>query len=81
MAPEGGGSLELMEKFLKLICCVLKSRKNFEAAQAYLGLFLKLHSETLIENMSLIHLIEEIQTQEVNLFNNWAKFGIDFIFL
>ena len=70
LAPEGGGSLGLMESFLKMIrwnSCMhpideynvfvklifvrleLKAGRNFEAVQSYLGLFLKLHGETVAE--------------------------------
>ena len=72
LAPEGGGSLGLMESFLKMIRwnpCInhlmhpidevlfdlifvrleLKAGRNFEAVQSYLGLFLKLHGETVAE--------------------------------
>jgi len=41
LAPEGGGSIELMGDFLIFINEMLKTNKNFELIQAYLGLFLK----------------------------------------
>jgi U3 small nucleolar RNA-associated protein 21 len=65
LSPLGGGSLELMNKFLKFVLVVLKSRKNFEAIEAYLGLFLKLHSDIIIESPDMIETITEIQAEQV----------------
>ena len=44
LGPEGGGSETVMGIFLTFIKVTLKTRKNFEIAQAYLGLFLKVPS-------------------------------------
>lgn len=41
LAPEGGGSLEVMLSFLRMIGMMLNKKYNFELAQAYLALFLK----------------------------------------
>jgi len=41
LAPEGGGSLEVMLSFLRMIGMMLNKKYNFEIAQAYLALFLK----------------------------------------
>merc|ERR1711994_254083 len=54
LAPEGGGSVGLMESFLKMIRLELKAGRNFEAVQSYLGLFLKLHGETVAEEEVLM---------------------------
>ncbi|KAM8962305.1 WD repeat-containing protein 36 isoform 1-T1 [Pelodytes ibericus] len=43
LAPEGGGSVEVMQSFLKMIESMLDAKRDFELAQAYLALFLKLH--------------------------------------
>lgn len=43
LAPEGGGSVKVMLQFLKLIEVMLKSFRDFELAQGYLGVFLKHH--------------------------------------
>lgn len=64
LAPEGGGSKELMIKFLKLVLSTLKSRKNFEAVQAYLGLFLKLHSDVVMQSSSMMAVIADIQDEQ-----------------
>lgn len=41
LAPEGGGSMEVMLSFLRMIGMMLNKKYNFELAQAYLALFLK----------------------------------------
>lgn len=41
MALDMGGTIELLEKFLEFILYVFKTYKNFELANSYLGLFLK----------------------------------------
>lgn len=64
LAPEGGGSKELMIKFLKLVLSTLKSRKNFEAVQAYLGLFLKLHSDVVMQSSSMMKVIGDIEEEQ-----------------
>jgi len=67
LAPEGGGSLGLMESFLKMIRLELKAGRNFEAVQSYLGLFLKLHGETVAEEEVLmleLALVEESLTEQ-----------------
>ncbi|XP_013379758.1 WD repeat-containing protein 36 isoform X1 [Lingula anatina] len=54
LAPEAGGSVALMVQFLKFISDVLDSKKDFELAQAYLGLFLKLHGELIANDQQLL---------------------------
>lgn len=41
LAPEMGGSPLVLGNFLQFVQSVLRTNKNFEIAQAYLGLFLK----------------------------------------
>lgn len=41
MAPDAGGSVEWMEYFMKFLLDQLKTNKNYELVQSYLGLFLK----------------------------------------
>ncbi|RZC37447.1 WD repeat-containing protein 36, partial [Asbolus verrucosus] len=43
LAPEGGGSVQVMLQFLKCVELMLKSNKDFELAAAYLSVFLKSH--------------------------------------
>ena len=41
LAPEGGGSIELMVQFLDCLSHRLRTNRDFELAQGYLALFLK----------------------------------------
>lgn len=43
LAPEGGGSVEVMLSFLRMIGMMLNKKYNFELAQAYLALYLKVN--------------------------------------
>ena len=61
LSPEGGGSIELMATFLNLLLVTLEVHQDFEAVHAYLGLFLKHHSDTVIENDDLIEALTNLQ--------------------
>ena len=61
LSPEGGGSIELMATFLNLLLVTLEIHQDFEAVHAYLGLFLKHHSDTVIENDDLIEALTNLQ--------------------
>ena len=61
LSPEGGGSIELMAAFLNLLNHCFDVRKDFEACHAYLGLFLKHHSDTVLENAELLDAITELR--------------------
>lgn len=41
LCPDCGGSVEVMQSFLKMIGMMLDRKRDFELAQAYLALFLK----------------------------------------
>ncbi|XP_067002805.2 WD repeat-containing protein 36 [Anabrus simplex] len=62
LAPEGGGSISLMLLFMKLIESLLLHNKDFELAQAYLGLFLKTHGDVVSSEPELRTFIPQIQT-------------------
>merc|ERR1719350_2731549 len=70
LAPEGGGSLGLMESFLQMIRLELKTGRNFEAVQSYLGLFLKMHGETVAEEEVLMR---ELEIVEESLGKQWSQ--------
>ncbi|KAJ8961645.1 hypothetical protein NQ314_005897 [Rhamnusium bicolor] len=53
LSPEGGGSVEIMLQFLKCVEFMLKSNKDFELAEAYLGVFLKAHGTVIAQEDSL----------------------------
>jgi U3 small nucleolar RNA-associated protein 21 len=61
LAPEGGGSVDLMLLFMKLIESMLISNKDFELAQAYLGLFLKTHGDLIASERQLRDYIPKLQ--------------------
>uniref|UniRef100_A0A4W3JTU3 WD repeat domain 36 n=1 Tax=Callorhinchus milii TaxID=7868 RepID=A0A4W3JTU3_CALMI len=76
LAPEGGGSLDVMQSFLRVISCMLGTKRDFELAQAYLALFLKLHlkviatAPVLLEEMSKVSKsLEETWMHMQTLFN------------
>ena len=49
MAPDVGGSVEWMEYFMEFLLDQLKTNKNYELVQSYLGLFLKVRVENIIK--------------------------------
>lgn len=76
MSPEDGGSVEAMRSFLSMIGVMLGRKRDFELAQAYLALFLKLHlrmlpSEPVLleELVKLSSQVEEDWTHLQSLFN------------
>ncbi|KAJ8881266.1 hypothetical protein PR048_017742 [Dryococelus australis] len=66
LAPEGGGSIELMLKFMRLVEHMLDSRKNFELAYSYLGLFLKTHGETVASEPELRSCANSLREQQLS---------------
>ncbi|KAK2518093.1 Wdr36 [Columba livia] len=63
LAPEGGGSMEVMQSFLRMIGMMLKKKYNFELAQAYLALFIKLHLKILSSEPNLLEEVSRLSTQ------------------
>ncbi|KAF1474268.1 WD repeat-containing protein 36, partial [Pygoscelis antarcticus] len=63
LAPEGGGSVEVMLSFLRMIGMMLNKKYNFELAQAYLALFLKLHLKILSSEPNLLEEVSRLSTQ------------------
>ncbi|NXK38854.1 WDR36 protein, partial [Piprites chloris] len=68
LAPEGGGSMEVMLSFLRMIGMMLNKKYNFELAQAYLALFLKLHLKILSSEPNLL---EELSKLSMQLEETW----------
>ncbi len=77
MSLDMGGTVELLEKFLQFILYSLSTRNNFELANAYLALFLKVHGDAISNEKSLIETLEQIrELQELawtNLKTNMDK--------
>lgn len=75
--PLHGGSTMLMKNFLKLIDYVLETKINFELANSYLGLFLKLHRDILWstsgENQTFNEYSEELRSLKKNQSESWQK--------
>ncbi|XP_069748854.1 WD repeat-containing protein 36 [Narcine bancroftii] len=76
LAPEGGGSLNVMQSFLQMISYMLCTKRDFELSQAYLALYLKLHLKViaaepvLLEEMSKVSvLLEDTWMHMQTLFN------------
>ncbi|XP_015192182.2 WD repeat-containing protein 36 [Lepisosteus oculatus] len=63
LAPDVGGSLDVMQSFLKMIISILDSKRDFDLAQAYLALFLKLHLRLISEEPVLMDLAREVSTR------------------
>lgn len=61
LSPEDGGSVQVMLQFFKCIECMLKSNKDFELAQAYLGTFLKNNGKTIASESELRDYLPIIQ--------------------
>jgi U3 small nucleolar RNA-associated protein 21 len=65
LAPIGGGSLEIMQQFVKLIVYMLKGNQHFELAQTYLGVFLQSHDRLIVEQPELRDYLEEIEAAQM----------------
>ena len=44
LAPDMGGDVSVLQDFLKMVASKLNSKRDFDLAQAYLALFLKVTS-------------------------------------
>ncbi|XP_076844467.1 WD repeat-containing protein 36 [Brachyhypopomus gauderio] len=61
LAPDMGGDIRVMQSFLKMIGTMLLLKKDFDLAQAYLALFLKLHLRIIVDQPSLMEEAERVQ--------------------
>lgn len=77
LSEEMGGSVDLIQKFLQFILYLLSTKKNFELANSYLALFLKLHGDTISLENDLINVLEQIKEMQslvwTNLQTNFNK--------
>ncbi|XP_014666285.1 PREDICTED: WD repeat-containing protein 36-like [Priapulus caudatus] len=60
LAPDGGGSIALMQAFLDLLHATFETRRNYELAQAYLALFLKVHADLIVEEAALAEKLQDV---------------------
>ncbi|XP_066516110.1 WD repeat-containing protein 36 [Hoplias malabaricus] len=76
LAPDMGGDIRVMQSFLRMIGHMLLLKRDFDLAQAYLALFLKLHLRLIAEHSVLMEeagkvseLLEETWTSMQTIFN------------
>ncbi|KAJ8920542.1 hypothetical protein NQ315_005411 [Exocentrus adspersus] len=62
LAPEEGGCIEAMLQFLRCIEFMLKSNNDFELAEAYLSLFLKVHGTTIAKEEILRNYLPNVNS-------------------
>lgn len=70
LAPENGGSIEIMIRFLNMINTMILSKKYFELSTSYLGLFLKIHSSVVIDNLELSSVLMEVEDNHQKVWSN-----------
>ncbi|KAH7936064.1 hypothetical protein HPB52_017523 [Rhipicephalus sanguineus] len=75
LSPEAGGSSEALLNFLKAMGSGLKTRRDFELVQSYLGLFLKVHADMMAsEDAFREELVSIADTQH----NSWKELEVAF---
>ena len=67
---EMGGSIEIINKFLQFIIYLLTTKNNFELANAYLSLVLKIHGNTISNDDELINQLEKIKEIQTLAWDN-----------
>ncbi|XP_015915378.1 WD repeat-containing protein 36 [Parasteatoda tepidariorum] len=60
LSPENGGSIHLMESFLRMINAMIKTNFDFELTNSYSALFLQIHYEMVGKENSLREILKEI---------------------
>lgn len=68
--PDGGGNLQVMEQFIKMILYMFASNQNFELAQSYLAVFLKSHSRIIVDEPLLTSYLKQLQEAQGNGWKN-----------
>ncbi|KAM9253950.1 WD repeat-containing protein 36 isoform 3-T3 [Dugong dugon] len=63
LSPDCGGSVEVMQSFLKMIGMMLDRKRDFDLAQAYLALFLKLHLKMIPSEPVLLDEMTKLSSQ------------------
>ncbi|KAL7306527.1 hypothetical protein TKK_0001221 [Trichogramma kaykai] len=63
-------AVPMLKKFMKLLKHMLKSKQDFELAQAYLSTFLKCHGATIVENKELADYLHELKRYQIK---SWKK--------
>ncbi|XP_035212297.1 WD repeat-containing protein 36-like isoform X2 [Stegodyphus dumicola] len=60
LSPENGGSIHLMECFMRAMIEAMKTNKNIELVHSYLALFFQIHHEIVAAEKSLTELAETL---------------------
>lgn len=79
MAPDAGGNIDVMKQFLKMLDVMLKSNRDFELAQSYMSLFLKMHTKVISQNEDLrdaLVSVEETATKAWSKLQNELLYNI-----
>lgn len=61
MAPDAGGSVDVMRKFLIMLDILIRSNRDFELAQSYLSIFLKMHTKLIAQEGELMKPLESVE--------------------
>lgn len=64
--PDGGGNLQVMEQFIKMLLYMFGSNRNFELAQSYLAVFLKAQGRILVDEPQLNVFMRPLQEAQGN---------------
>lgn len=65
----------LLAQFLTAMCHSLETRRNYEVAQAYLGLFLKIHGNEVSQDAELLGLAKKVSD---HLRDTWTSLQSNF---
>ncbi|KAL1464100.1 hypothetical protein WDU94_003779 [Cyamophila willieti] len=63
----------LVIHYLKLVNSMLISNKDFELAQSYLAVFIKVYTEYLSSNSECVALVQDVRTNQIQGWNNLKK--------
>ena len=65
LSPDNGDSICIMLEFMYLLEFMFISNQNFELAQSYLSLFLKIHTNLIIENKNLLNFLDKLNIHQL----------------
>ncbi|KAJ8724401.1 hypothetical protein PYW08_015875 [Mythimna loreyi] len=77
MAPDAGGNIDVMKQFLKMLDVMLKSNRDFELAQSYMSLFLKMHTKVISQNEELRDALVSVEETATKA---WSKLQSELLY-
>ena len=77
MAPDAGGNVDVMKQFLKMVDVMLKSNRDFELAQSYMSLFLKMHTKVISQNEDLRDTLVSVEETATKA---WSKLQSELLY-